>query len=46
MAVDDEISPDYLDLLVKMLDSDPVVTAMGGWMSMSDSTHGAVRPQC
>ena len=46
LSDDDEISPDYLDLLVKMLDSDPcVVTAMGGWMSMSDSTYGAVRPQ-
>lgn len=46
LADDDEISPDYLEELVGILDSNPdTVTAMGEWMDMTSPTDGVVRSQ-
>jgi hypothetical protein len=46
LADDDEISPDYLEELVGLLDADPdTVTAMGCWMSMTSPAEGAIRSQ-
>jgi glycosyltransferase involved in cell wall biosynthesis len=46
LADDDEISPDYLEELVNILDKDPsVVTAMGQWKSMRSPDHGYIRSQ-
>lgn len=46
LADDDEISPDYLEELVGLLDPDPsTVTAMGKWMHMTSPTEGAIRSQ-
>lgn len=43
---DDEISPDYLEELVGLLDADPdTVTAMGKWMDMTSPTDGVIREQ-
>ena len=43
---DDEISPDYLEELVGLLDADPgTVTAMGKWMDMTSPTDGTIRSQ-
>lgn len=43
---DDEISPDYLEELVGLLDTDPdTVTAMGKWKDMTNPTDGVLRPQ-
>jgi glycosyltransferase involved in cell wall biosynthesis len=46
IADDDEISPDYLEELVGLLDADPgTVTAMGKWMNMTSPTNGTIRSQ-
>lgn len=46
LSDDDEISPDYLEELVGLLDADPgAVTAMGKWMHMTSPTDGVVRSQ-
>lgn len=46
LADDDEISPDYLEDLVGLLDADPgTVTAVGRWKHMTSPTVGAVRSQ-
>lgn len=46
LADDDEITPNYLAEMVKLLDSDSAaVTAMGQWMSMQSSDEGYIRPQ-
>lgn len=46
LADDDEISPDYLEELVGLLDADPgTVTAAGQWKHMTSPTVGAVRSQ-
>ena len=46
LADDDEISPDYLEELVGLLDADPgTVTAMGKWMDMTSPTDGVIRSQ-
>lgn len=43
---DDEISSDYLEELVGLLDTDPnTVTAMGKWMDMTNPTDGVIKPQ-
>ena len=43
---DDEISPDYLEELVGLLDADlDTVTAMGKWMDMTNPTDGVIRSQ-
>lgn len=46
LADDDEISPDYLEELVGLLDADPAaVTAMGQWKNMTSPNDGAIRQQ-
>ena len=46
LADDDEISPDYLEELVGLLDADPgTVTAMGRWKHMTSPTVGMIRSQ-
>lgn len=46
LADDDEISPDYLEELVNLLDNDrSTVTAMGKWMGMTSQTEGKIRSQ-
>lgn len=46
LADDDEISPNYLEELVRILDADPLaVTAMGKWMHMTSPTFGEMRAQ-
>jgi glycosyltransferase involved in cell wall biosynthesis len=46
LADDDELSADYLEELVGLLDADPgTVTAMGRWMGMTSPTDGTIRLQ-
>lgn len=46
IADDDEISPDYLEELVGLLDADPeAVTAVGKWMHMTSPRDGEIRSQ-
>jgi len=46
LADDDEITPNYLEELVGLLDGDPsIVTAMGQWKSMLSPEQGYIRRQ-
>ena len=46
LADDDEISEDYINELISLLDKDPsVMTAMGNWIAMADPYSGHKRKQ-
>jgi len=46
IADDDEISTDYLEELVGLLDAAPdAVSAVGKWLHMTSLTEGSIRPQ-